>query len=261
MASAYASVLKAPASMAPRVEHPWSIWISPFGGYNATDGNAAAGTHDVNTRTYGAAAGLTYHIRPNAVLGFALAGGGNTWGLEQGLGSGRSDAFLAGLYGKTYFGPAYLKAALAFANHWASTDRYAFAGDHLTAEFNAYSFGGRIEGGYRLGVVGLAITPYAALQAQSFHMPNYSEFDVNGGGFGLAYAGHDATDTRSELGARFDNWMMVSENATLHFRVGLGWAHDWVTGPSLSATFEALPGASFIVDGASQPAELRACIS
>ena len=38
-------------------------------------------------------------------------------------------------------------AALAFTNHWMSTDRLAFAGDHLTAIFNAQSYwtgGGRL---------------------------------------------------------------------------------------------------------------------
>ena len=48
------------------------------------------------------------------------------------------------------------------------------------------------------------MTPYAALQAQSFRTPSYNETDVTGGGFALSYNGHTATDTRSELGARFD---------------------------------------------------------
>ena len=34
----------------------------------------------------------------------------------------------------------------------------------------------------------LGVTPYAALQAQVFHTPAYSESDVSGGGFGLSYA-------------------------------------------------------------------------
>ena len=52
------------------------------------------------------------------------------------------------------------------------------------------------------------ITPYAAIQAQSFRTPDYNETDVNGSGFGLGFAGRTATDTRSELGARFDNQML-----------------------------------------------------
>ena len=50
----------------------------------------------------------------------------------------------------------------------------------------------------------LGVTPYAAMQAQDFHTPSYSETDLTGGGFGLSYAAMNATDMRSELGGRFD---------------------------------------------------------
>ena len=50
------------------------------------------------------------HFSPDLVAGFALAGGGTHWGLAQGLGTGRSDAFQAGVYATKYFGPAYLPA-------------------------------------------------------------------------------------------------------------------------------------------------------
>src|SRR5207244_9307474 len=80
----------------------------------------------------------------------AFAGGGTGWSLSQGLGGGKSDAFQGGIYGATKSGPAYLAAAFAFANHWMSTDRLAFAGDHLTADFNAQSYGGRPKAGYRV---------------------------------------------------------------------------------------------------------------
>ena len=141
-------------------------------------------------------------------------------------------------------------AALAFTNHWMSTDRFSFAGDHLTAKFNAQSIGGRLEGGYRLGWMFGGITPYAAIQAQSFRTPDYNETDVNGGGFGLGFAGRTATDTRSELGARFDNQMLLYPGAVLALRARVAWAHDWVTDPVLGAVFQTLPGASFIVNGA-----------
>ena len=36
----------------------------------------------------------------------------------------------------------------------------------------------------------------------------------------------------------------------LALRGRLAWAHDWVSDPSLAAAFQALPGASFIVNGA-----------
>jgi len=159
------------------------------------------GSHDLSARTVGVAGGLDYHLTPDTVVGIALAGGGTNWSLSQGLGGGKSDAFQAGLYGATRWGPAYLAAAFAFANHWMSTDRVA-VGDHLTADFNAQSYGGRLEGGYRFGMPYGGITPYAAIQAQSFHTPGFTETDAIANGFGLAFGSRDATDTRSELGAR-----------------------------------------------------------
>ena len=131
-----------------------------------------------------------------------------------------------------------------------STDRFAFAGDHLTASFNAQSLGARVESGYRFATIFGGLAPYAAIQAQSFRTPTYSETDLNGGGFALGYAGRTATDTRSELGARFDRLLALNPNAVLALRARLAWAHDWVSDPTLAAVFQALPGASFIVNGA-----------
>ena len=74
---------------------------------------------------------MDYRVAPGLVVGFALAGAGTGWTLTQGLGSGRSDAFQAGVYGTMHGGPAYVAAALAYAQHWLSTERYAVAGDHL----------------------------------------------------------------------------------------------------------------------------------
>jgi uncharacterized protein with beta-barrel porin domain len=43
---------------------------------------------------------------------------------------------------------------------------------------------------------------------------------------------------------------LVDPSAVLTLRSRLAWAHDWVSDPSLAAVFQALPGASFIVNGA-----------
>jgi outer membrane autotransporter protein len=234
---------------------------SAYGGYNRTAGDpAVVGSHDLTARAAGFAAGMDYRVAPGTVLGFALAGGGTNWGLAQGLGGGKSDAFQAGIYGTTRSGPAYLAASLAFTNHWMSTDRFAVAGDHLTANFNAQSIGARIESGYRIGSPAGAVTPYAAVQAQGFRTPTYNETDVNAGGFGLTYNNRSATDTRSELGARFDHVVSVDPTAALALRARLAWAHDWITDPALAAVFQALPGASLIVNGAT-PAKNSALAS
>ena len=94
---------------------------------------------------------------------FSLAGGGTNWGLAQGLGSGRSDAFQAGVYGATRSGPAYVAAAFASANHWMTTNRIAFSGDQLTASFNGQSYAGCVEAGYRYAALPtIGVTPQPA---------------------------------------------------------------------------------------------------
>jgi outer membrane autotransporter protein len=180
--------------------------------------------------------------------------------LAQGIGGGKSDAFQAGVYGTARSGPAYLAAALAYTNHWMSTDRFAFAGDHLTASFNAQSFGGRVESGYRFMTFYGGLTPYAAIQSQTFHTPGYTETDLNGGGFALGFNSRNATDTRSELGGRFDRLLLLSPDAALTMRARVAWAHDWISDPTHAALFQTLPGASFIVNGAT-PAKNSALTS
>ncbi len=250
IALAYAKILKAPPKPAPLYEPRWTVWGAGFGGSNRTSGDLAViGSHDLSARTAGGAAGLDYRLTPDTVVGFAFAGAGTDWSLSQGLGGGKSDAFQAGLYGATKSGPAYLAAAFAFTNHWMSTDRFA-VGDHLTANFNAQSYGGRLEGGYRFATPYAGITPYAAIQAQNFHTPGYTETGLIPSGFALAFGSRDATDTRSELGARFDRLLAVYTNAVLALRGRVAWAHDWVSDPTLTPLFQTLPGASFIVNGA-----------
>ena len=216
VALAYAKVLKAPPKP-PAFEQRWSVWGAGYGGSNRTTGDPRWSAATIlPPAPPGCRPGWIIICPPNSVAGFALAGGGTDWSLAQGLGGGKSDAFQAGLYGATRSGPAYVAAALAFTNHWMSTDRFAFAGDHLTASFNAQSFGGRVESGYRFAIRLRRITPYAAIQAQSFHTPSYSETDVNGGGFALGFNARNATDTRSELGGRFDHLLPLDPGAAAH---------------------------------------------
>lgn len=236
----------------------WSIWAAAYGGQNNTSGDALAGSHDRTARTYGFATGLDYRVTPYTVVGFALAGGGTNYGLSDGLGGGRSDMFQSAVYGLTRVGAAYVSAALAYGWHHVSTDRVlTVAGlDHLTADFSANNFGGRIEGGYRFAVPGVfelpgfGFIPYAAFQMQAFRTPSYSEIAVSGSSsFALDYSAHTTTTTRTELGAWFDRSMLLN-GAILSLRTRAAWAHDNWSGTSMTAAFQSLPGSSFTVTGA-----------
>jgi uncharacterized protein with beta-barrel porin domain len=73
---------------------------------------------------------------------------------------------------------------------------------------------------------------------------------VSGGGFGLTLNDRNATATRTELGSRFEKQILVNWNTALALRAKLAWAHDRVSDLTLFPLFQALPGASFAVQGA-----------
>ncbi|HEX9471819.1 MAG TPA: autotransporter domain-containing protein, partial [Bradyrhizobium sp.] len=253
---AYAMFTKAPVTT---FDRRWNVWAAGYGGSQTTDGNAALGSNTATSRVYGTAVGADYRFSPFTLAGFALAGGGTNFSIANALGTGRSDLFQAGAFVKHTIGAAYISAALAYGWQDITTDRtVTVAGvDRLHAEFNANAFSGRVEGGYRFVtpwmVVG--ITPYAAGQFTTFDLPAYAEQALSGANtFALAYGSKNVTDTRSELGIRTDK-SFAMQNAILTLRGRLAWAHDFNPDRNIAATFQTLPGASFVVNGAAQAHE------
>jgi uncharacterized protein with beta-barrel porin domain len=253
---AYATMF-AKAPLAQVYDPRWSVWTAGFGGSQTTDGNTALGSNNTTSSLAGVAVGADYRFSPDTVAGFALAGGGTSFSVNN-SGYGRSDLFQAGAFVRHKSGPAYVSAALAYGFQDITTDRIVtIAGvDRLHAEFNANAYSGRIEGGYRFAtpwLAGLGITPYAAGQFTTFDLPAYAESALVGTpAFALAYGGKSVTDSRSELGVRADKSYALT-NAMLTLRGRLAWAHDFNADRSAAATFQALPGASFVVNGAAQP--------
>ncbi|WP_284260519.1 autotransporter domain-containing protein [Bradyrhizobium iriomotense] len=251
------------ASKAPPAElafdQRWNVWAAGFGGSQTTSGNAVLGSANTTSSLYGTAIGADYSFSPNTIAGFALAGGGTSFSVS-GLGWGRSDLFQAGAFLRHTIGPAYLTAALAYGWQDVTTDRIVtVAGvDRLRAEFNASAWSGRVEGGYRViapWTGGLGFTPYAAGQFTTFNLPAYAETVVSGSNtFALAYVAKNVTDARSELGLRTDKSFAMTDGV-LTLRGRAAWAHDFNPDRVVAATFQALPGASFVVGGARPAAD------
>jgi uncharacterized protein with beta-barrel porin domain len=261
-------VVKAPPLGSVADPRRWGIWAAGYGGQSNAAGDAfGVGSHDRSVSFYGYASGLDYQVTPSTVVGFALAGGGTRFGLSDNLGGGRSDMFQAAVYGATHINAAYVSAAVAYAWHQVTTERFlnVLGSDHLTADFSAYNIGGRIEGGYRFALPGVmgwpgqyGLTPYAAGQVQVFHTPSYSENAVSGSSvFALAYDARTTTTIRTELGAWLDWSSPIDHNTALVLRTRAAWAHDEWSSPSINARFQSLPGsASFTVIGAEPASDL-----
>jgi uncharacterized protein with beta-barrel porin domain len=237
----------------------WNAWSSAYGGVANARGDATTGSNDTRSTAFGFAAGIDRRISPDLVAGFALAGGSTRWSVANGFGSGRGEAFQVGGYASRQFGAAYLSAAAAYSAHWMSTDRTVTVNgtDNLTASFTAHNVGARIEAGHRfVAPMRVAVTPYTAVQVQTFWLPSYGETATSGSNqFALSYNSRTATTTRAELGAWFDTKNLFPSRATNLF-ARLAWAHDWRSDASVTAGFQTLAGTSFVVNGAAPPKNL-----
>jgi uncharacterized protein with beta-barrel porin domain len=256
---AYAAIYRKAPIMADPFTQRWSVWAAGYGGSQTADGNAVPGSNNTRSSIGGVAVGADYRFSPNTLAGFAIAGGGTNFSVN-GLGSGRSDLFQVGAFVRHTVGPAYISAALAYGWQDITTDRtVTIAGtDLLHANFNANAYSGRLEGGYRavtpwLG--GIGITPYAAGQFTTFDLPAYAEQVLAGAGtFALSYMAKSVTDTRSEIGVRGDKSYPM-QNGIFTLRGRAAWAHDFDPDRNIGATFQTLPGASFVVNGATHAAD------
>jgi len=247
------------AAVTPRDQKPatiaapqWSVWAQSYGGTVTTAGASGVGSNATTSQTYGLVVGADYRLSPDTVLGFGLGGGGTSFGLANGLGGGRSDLLQAGAYALHNFGSAYVGAVAAYSWQNVTTNRTVTAGssENLQAKFDANTFVARAEAGDRFATSVAGVTPYGALQTTTILLPSYAESALSGGSaFALSYASQTVTDTRTELGARFDKSFALT-NALLTLGARLAWAHDFQPNASAVATFQSLPGASFTVNGA-----------
>ena len=154
-------------------------------------------------------------------------------------------------------GAAFIAAALAYGWQDVTTNRTVTADgiDSLRANFKTNAISGRLEGGYRVATAVGDVTPYAAGQFTTYRLPSYMEQVAFGAGtFALNYSGKDVTATRSELGMKAEKAVPMTD-ATLMLRGRLAWAHDFNTDRNVQATFQALPGSAFVVNGATPAAD------
>ncbi|MBN8944081.1 MAG: autotransporter domain-containing protein [Rhizobiales bacterium] len=246
-----------PATPGSRVAPTWSIWTKAFGQSSRTNADAAAGSARTSGGLYGVAAGADYRLAPDTLVGFALAGGGTSYGLN-GRGGGTGDLFQIGLYGSTRIQDGYVSAAAAYG--WNGFDirrDVNIAGAEVYASrVTAQTYGARIEAGWRFGAAlagfgSFGWTPYAAIEAIGYSAPGYSEVSrPAGGAFGLTFAAKNTATARTELGVRLDGKARIGEGTDLITHGRLAWAYQANTERSLDASFQTLANSGFTVFGA-----------
>ena len=251
---AYASMVRKAPAHANLIDQRWGVWGAAYGGEVKANGDGAVGARDASTRAFGFAAGADYRVSPETLVGVALSGGGTSFSLAQGAGSGRSDVFQAGAFVRHTIGQAYLKGAVAYGWHDVTTDRtVAVVGvDKLEGRYNASSFAARGEVGYRYATPWMGLTPYAAAQSITWFQPGYADTVAAGlNTFALNYASRGITSARTEFGLRADRSFAL-QTALLTLRGRAAWAHYFDDSRALTASFQTLAAPSFVVTGAAQ---------
>ncbi|MDX8525145.1 autotransporter-associated beta strand repeat-containing protein [Mesorhizobium sp. MSK_1335] len=226
----------------------WQAWGAVYGGAEKIGGDAGVGSHDTNSDTFGVAGGIVRNWGDSR-LGIAIGGGSSSFSLSDDLGSGHANSFNVGVFGRQGFGDAYIAGVLAYGFNDTNTSRVV-PGDTPKASFNAQTWSGRVEGGYRFDTPVAALTPYAAFQATAYRLPGYSETSAGSGDFALGYGSQTTTATRFELGLNLDRDIALQDGAKLTLSGRAAWAINGSTGRKVTATFQSLPGATFTIDGA-----------
>lgn len=251
--AAFSSFNNNPAGLPP--DRRTTMWVAGYGGYSTTTGDPTLGTHDGTGQDLGLAGGIDYHLSGDSKIGFSVGGSTSNFGLADALGSGTVAALQAGAYARKDIGDAYVLGAVGYSYDTIMTSRtLTIAGsDTLDANFAAQDVAGQLEAGYKIGW----LTPYANIRGQMLTTPAYSETASAGvSTFALNYDAATLMTARTEVGARAHWTTDLNDNGgTVGLNAGIGWAHNLWSDGTLNAEFQALPGATFAVLGATPAAD------
>ena len=213
------------------------------------------GSNDLTARTGGFAAGADYRYAPGSVLGVAVAIGETNWGLASGLGKGNTDVAQVGGYFSTRWNDMYVSGAVAgclVQRQDRPLSCSSPALDHLRADFDAHSFGARLEGGWRYGTTAVrrdALCGRTGAERVDAGLWRRRGLRLERVRPDLRGADHDRHPHRARRLARYPPYLEQRHAACCCAGAPPGCTTSIPTAAS-ARFFQALPGASFVVDGA-----------
>jgi autotransporter-associated beta strand protein len=234
----------------------WRAWLTGFDGAFKLAGEAGIGSADLSHNTGGLAGGLDYQFAPDALLGLAIGGSTSNFSVRDPITSGYLEGAHVGGYGVKTWGPFYAAGALSFGTFRNSETR-SIAGigptETATGSFGSNLFSGRVEVGAKQVFGRFAVTPFAALQFAELWQNGFSETNPvpagAAGPLGLTYGSISVSSLPTFVGAQFDSRLAFSNGMVLSPYARLSWVHEFNPTRSIDATFIALSGAAFTVDG------------
>jgi outer membrane autotransporter protein len=122
-----------------------------------------------------------------------------------------------------------------------------------TGDFGSSLLSGRVEVGAKQVYGRFAVTPFAAVQFAELWQNGFTETNPvparAAGPLGLTFGSRSVTSLPTFLGAQFDTRFAFSNGMVLSPYARLSWVHEFNPTRAIDASFIALPGAAFTVDG------------
>jgi outer membrane autotransporter protein len=247
----YKETLKAPPIYQPR----WRAWATGFDSSWKLNGEADIGSASLSHRTGGLAGGLDYQFAPDILAGFAMGGSSSSFSVPSRITSGRLEGGHFGGYGVKTWGPLYAAAALSFSTFRNSTNR-TIAGvgptELATGSFGSNLLSGRLEVGSKQALGWLAVTPFVAVQVSKLWQNGFTETNPAPAGAGVLGLTEDSLAVSSLptfVGAQFDGRFYFPGGMIASPYARLSWVHEFNPTRNVTASFIALPGTLFTVDG------------
>jgi T5SS/PEP-CTERM-associated repeat protein/autotransporter-associated beta strand protein len=243
---------KAPA---PAFEQRWRGWATGFDGNWSLRGEADPGSASQRHRTGGGAAGIDYQINPNLLIGAAAGGSSSNFSVPDRATNGSLDGAHLGAYSVARWGGWYAAGTVAFSNYDNHTSRVigVIPAEIATGHFGSNLLSGRFELGWTQRFNGFSATPFAAVQVSELWQRGYTEnsFQLGGapGGNALSFAAHNVSSLPIFLGAQFDTRLVLANDMIWSPYARLSWMHEFEPTRDITASFIALPGLAFSVDG------------
>jgi T5SS/PEP-CTERM-associated repeat protein/autotransporter-associated beta strand protein len=241
---------------APVFEQRWRGWAAGFDGTSSLRGEADPGSASQRERIAAAAAGLDYQVNPNLLVGAAAGGSASSFSVPDRSTSGNLTGAHLGAYGVARWDQWYAAGTLAFANFDNTTHRSIIGvGPTETANgsFASNLLSGRFELGWQQVLNGFSVTPFAALQFAELWQRGFAESGTAFGGApavnGLSFAAHRVSSLPAFLGAQLDTRYTLANDMIWSPYARLSWVHEFDPTRNVSASFIALPGSGFTVDG------------
>jgi outer membrane autotransporter protein len=235
------------------VESRWRAWMAGFDGTWSLAGEASSGSASLSHRTAAVAGGMDFQWAPDLLTGFALGGSTSSFSVPDRATSGTLEGAHLGAYGVKTFGASYASAAIGFAafNNMTSRSIAVGAQQMATATFGSELLSSRLEFGFKQKFAGTAVTPFVAMQFSKLWQGGFTESTgANAlGPLGLNVAATTAWSLPTFLGAQVDKRIELANGMVLAPYGRISWVHEFSPNRRVSASFAALPGTSFTVDG------------